>query len=265
MPTPLESKFARLKESGEAALIVYVTAGDPGLDQLVPILECLSEAGADVIEIGIPFSDPIADGPVIQASSQRSLDRGTTPAMILEELAKFKSPVPLVAMGYYNTFLRPGLDAFTNQLQAAGVSGVIVCDTIPEEASDWVNVCRSKQIDTIFLAAPTSTDQRLNAVADLATGFVYAVARTGVTGARTEVEGGPMELISKLKSRTEKPVCLGFGISHPDQVASAATVADGVVVGSSLVTKLATEWNGGAGRQAIFDYVKGLKAATKRQ
>lgn len=259
----LAAKFAALRERGEKALVLFVTAGDPHLDELPAILTCLVEAGADVLELGIPFSDPIADGPTIQASSQRALDRGVTPSAVLEKLAQAQIPVPVVLMGYYNPILRLGLDGFAAKAQAAGADGVIVSDLIPEEGDPWRAACAAHELDPVFLAAPTSTDARLDAVCAASRGFVYAVSRTGVTGAANEVPAQVGELVGRIKSRTDTPVCVGFGISRPEHVRNVCAVADGAVVGSWLVEYLATRWDGGAGAADLRHAVASLKAATR--
>ena len=259
----LAEQFAALKSRNEAALILCVTAGDPDLAELPAILETLQAAGADAIEIGIPFTDPIADGPTIQASSQRALDRGVTPDAVLEALGKATLTVPVVLMGYMNPVLRMGYDAFCQRAKAAGASAVIMCDLIPEEGADWMAAAERNTIDTVFLAAPTSTPDRLDLVAQSSRGFVYAVSRTGVTG-KGSGEQDPEALVSALQARTEVPVCVGFGVRTPEDVARISRYADGAIVGSSLVDILAAGWQGGAGREAVSDYVRGLKAATRR-
>lgn len=262
MPT-LAHTFDALRTNGEKALVLYVTAGDPSLDDLPAICDALVEGGADVIEIGVPFSDPIADGPTIQASSQRALDRGTRPGAVLDSLSRGGCGVPVVLMGYYNTMLRPGLANFAGRAKSSGVSGAIVCDIIPEEAGDWVAEARRAGLDTVFLASPTSTAERLQAVAAHSTGFVYAVSRTGVTGATQQAGAEVARLVGDLKGMTSVPVCVGFGISTPQHVADVCRVADGAVIGSWLVDYLATNWDGGRGRAALVDAVKSLKSATR--
>lgn len=240
--------------------MAFVTAGDPSLAELPGVLEALIKGGADLIEVGMPFSDPIADGPVIQASSQRALDRGVTPRSVLEMLAQGKSTrgdVPVVLMGYYNPILKWGLDEFAKAAKAVGVSGVIVCDLIPEEAGDWLHACSTHGLDSIFLAAPTSTDQRLDAVCKASTGFVYAVSRTGVTGNESNLPPDVRGLVERIKVRAAVPVCVGFGISQPEHVATVCAVADGAVVGSFFVQLLAS------GRLSeLADQVRNLKNAT---
>lgn len=258
----LSQRFAALHEQGDKALVCYFTAGDPSLEDLPDIVATLEEAGADVIEIGMPFSDPIADGPTIQASTQRALDRGVTPIAVLEAIAKTKTSLPLVMMGYTNPVYHWGFERFAKAAREAGLSGSILSDLTPEEADGWIKASRAHGLDTIFLAAPTSTDARLDAVCAKSSGFVYAVSRTGVTSAGIEVPPEVKGLVERIKGRTELPVCVGFGISKPEHVRMVCEVADGAVVGSWLVDLLAKEWNGGEGRAAIRDAVAKLKAAT---
>jgi len=259
----ISQTFERLRGAGEKALIAYVTAGDPSLDELPSILDALEEAGVDLIEVGIPFSDPIADGPTIQASTQRALERGVTPGAVFEALAKRKGNVPVLVMGYYNPVLRRGLVEFAEMMAAARVSGSIISDLTPEEANPWVQASQNAGLDTVFLAAPTSTDERLDVVCAKSTGFVYAVSRTGVTGAGSEVPPDVVNLVAKIKARTERPVCVGFGISRPEHVRMVCSVADGAVVGSFIVDLLAKSWDGGAGREKLISAVRELKDATR--
>lgn len=260
----LNATFTNLRSRNEAALIVFVTAGDPSLADFPGILEALVEGGADVIEIGLPFSDPIADGPVIQASSQRALDRGVTPGQVLESLGQHPLPVPIVLMGYYNPILRAGLAKFAQRAKAAGAAGTIVSDLTPEEAGPWVSASKAHGLDTVFLAAPTSTDERIRAVAQQASGFVYAVSRTGVTGSHQAAPPDVGSLVARIKQHTSIPVCVGFGISQPEHVQAIAQVADGAVVGSWLVNWLAEHWNGGSGASDLIRAIKRLKEATRR-
>jgi tryptophan synthase alpha chain len=257
----IQSRFEELRAKGEKALVLFVTAGDQPLADLPAILETLAEGGADLIEIGIPFSDPFGEGPTIQASSQRSLDNGTTPLGILEAISKFNSPVPLVTMGYYNTYLRTGLDKIGARTAEVGVSGAIISDLVPDEGDDWGASAKKYGLDTIYLVAPTSTEQRINEVCDRTTGFVYAVSRTGVTGAQSEAPPEVKDLVSRIKQRTQLPVCVGFGISRPEHVRMVCEVADGAVVGSFLVDLLHKEWP--QGRAKILEAVRALKAATR--
>lgn len=261
--TALAQKFADLRARGEKALVLFVTAGDPPLKELPAILEALAEGGADVIEVGIPFSDPFGEGPTIQASSGRALDAGTTPRRILDALHRASLDVPLVTMGYYNPVLRHGLRRFAQESAAAGVSGTIVSDLVPDEADEWCAASESAGIDTIFLVAPTSTDSRIRDVAQRSTGFVYVVSRTGVTGAESAVPVDIAALVTRVRAITDRPVCVGFGISTPEHVRLVCKVADGAVVGSALVGKLHREWDGGKGRDGIVAFVRELKSATR--
>jgi tryptophan synthase alpha chain len=255
--------FGRLRERDEGALVLFVTAGDPSLAQLPAILETLATAGADVIEVGLPFSDPIADGPVIQASSQRALDRGTRTADVLAVLRGFDL-VPVVLMGYMNPMTRRGLGRFAQEAADAGVAGTIVCDLTPDDAGDWLAASQIAGLDTVFLAAPTSTDERLDRVCGAATGFVYAVSRTGVTGAGHEAWGEARALAGRIRARTELPVCVGFGVSGPADVREVCSFSDGAIIGSRLVTLLAERWDDGKGRDEIAAWVREAKAATRR-
>ena len=269
----LSQKFEDLRSRNERALVLFVTAGDPAgssalvggetgfpISQLPAILDALAEGGADVIEVGIPFSDPIADGPTIQASSQRALERGTTLDHVLEDVRGFDR-TPLVLMGYYNTLLRRGLSRAATDIATSGASGTIISDLTPEEAQDWISASHSNGLENIFLAAPTSTDARLDIVCGSSSGFVYALSRTGVTGAQNQASDAST-LVGRIRSRTTLPVCVGFGISKPEHVRTVCSFADGAVIGSWLVDWLAKNWEGGAGRNALIEAVRGLKSAT---
>ncbi len=258
----LAEKFASLRGRHEKALVLFFTAGDQPLDQLPDIISALEEGGADVVEVGIPFSDPFGEGPTIQASSQRALDNGTTPTSILEAISKARPSIPVVTMGYYNPVLRTGLDNFAKQSFASGVTGTIISDLVPDESEDWCKASEAAGIETIFLAAPTSTPARIEEVAKRSTGFIYIVSRTGVTGAENSIPLDVTGLVNRVKSLTDKPVCVGFGISKPEHVKMVCSVADGAVVGSFLVNLLHNEWKDGAGRTAIVEAVRNLKSAT---
>jgi tryptophan synthase alpha chain len=258
----LADKFASLRARGEKALVLFFTAGDQPLEQLPAIIAALEEGGADVIEVGIPFSDPFGEGPIIQASSQRALDHGATPTSILAAIAQSHAKVPIVTMGYYNPVLRTGLDNFATRSFASGVTGTIVSDLVPDESDDWCKASADAGIETIFLAAPTSSPQRIEEVAKRSTGFVYIVSRTGVTGSENQVPTDVAGLVNRVKALTQKPACVGFGISKPEHVRMVCAVADGAVVGSYLVNLLHDEWNDGAGRAKIVRAVRELKDAT---
>jgi tryptophan synthase alpha chain len=262
----LSTRFAALRERNERALIAYVTAGDPSAAQTVEVVKTLADAGVDAVELGLPFSDPLADGPSIQASSQRSLDHGMTAVGTLEiarAIRAARPDLPLVVMTYYNPILRYGLERYAADAVAAGVDGHIVTDLTPEEADRWIGISRSAWLDTIFLLAPTSTHERIQVVCGLATGFVYCVSRTGVTGARSDVPADLTEVVSTIKASTELPVCVGFGVSQPEHVRSISAFADGVVVGSALVDLIHTHREDADLPARVYDFAASLKAATR--
>ena len=215
--TRIGRRFATLAREGRKAFIAFVTAGDPSLERTIEVALGLEDAGVDVLELGVPFSDPLADGPVIQRASDRALKRGTRLASVLDAVRRIRarSELPLLLFSYVNPLLRYGLDRLAADAAAAGVDGVLVTDLPPEEGGEWIACARRAGIDTVFLAAPTSPEARLKRVADCSRGFVYAVSRTGVTGERDALSGDAAGLVSRLKALTGTPVALGFGISTP--------------------------------------------------
>jgi tryptophan synthase alpha chain len=229
--------FARRRANGRAAFVPFLTAGDPSLDRTVEAAVELEKAGADVLELGVPFSDPLADGPVIQRASERALARGVTLEAVLGVVRRIRqqSELPLLLFSYFNPLLQRGLDRLAREAAEAGVDGVLVTDLPPEEAEGWLAAARGADLDTVFLAAPTSPPERLRRVAEASRGFVYAISRTGVTGERRALSDEAAPLVERLRGLTDVPVALGFGLSTPEQVAEAGKVADGVVVGSALV------------------------------
>jgi tryptophan synthase alpha chain len=229
--------FDRLKAEGRAALIAYLTAGDPTPEQTPSLVAALERGGVDLIELGVPFSDPIADGPVIQRGADRALKAGTTVKKVLDIASKIRatSQIPLLLFTYLNPVLRYGLDKLASDAKTAGIDGCLLTDLSVEEAGPYVTAMKSAAIDTVFLAAPTSTHTRLKLVAEYSTGFVYLVSRTGVTGERSSLSNSLASLIDQVRSVTTLPVAAGFGISTPQQAAQVAQMADGVVVGSALV------------------------------
>ncbi len=264
--TRLSQRFAELKARGEKALVCFVTAGDPSFERTADIVVALGQAGADAVEIGIPFSDPLADGPSIQASSQRALTGGMTTRKTLDVVRQIRrqdDALPLILMTYYNPLLRYGLDEYAQAAQDAGADAHIVTDLTPEEAGDWKRISQAHDLDTVFLLAPTSTQARIQTVAQLSSGFVYCVSRTGVTGARQDVPAELTNVVAQIKAHTSLPVCVGFGISQPDHVAKISAFADGVVVGSSLVDLIHHQRDQDALLPKIRDYVASLKAATR--
>jgi tryptophan synthase alpha chain len=234
------SKFHELRRAGRKALIAYITAGDPDLDTSARLMVELERGGADIIELGVPFSDPMADGPVIQRAVQRALKRGVRLDCCLE-LAKEvrrKSDVPILLFSYYNPLLAFGLDRLSQRLADAGIDGVLVTDLVPEEACNFIERMRDSQIDTVFLVAPTSTDERIKLIAESSTGFIYAISRTGVTGVSRSLSEAVAGLVSRIRRFTDLPVAVGFGISTSEQVAQVWRHADGAVIGSRIVAEI---------------------------
>lgn len=245
------ARFARRRAEGRSAFVAFLTAGDPSLERTLRAAAELEAAGADVLELGVPFSDPLADGPVIQRASERALARGVTLAGVLECVRAIRrgSELPLLLFSYFNPLLQYGLERLARDASAAGVDGVLVTDLPPEEAGEWIEAARGRDLDTVFLASPTSPAERLERVAGASRGFVYAVSRTGVTGERSSLSGEARPLVERLRALTDVPVALGFGLSTPEQVKDAAAVADGVVVGSALVRFLEEHPDGDLGAQ----------------
>ena len=261
--------FTRAAREGRAALVVFVEAGDPTLDVTLRLLPALVEAGADVIELGVPFSDPIADGPAIQRAGERALAAGASLAGILDLVARARSgglDAPIVLFGYANPVLAMGEAAFASRAAEAGVDGALVTDLPPEEGLAFASTLRATRLDPVFLLAPTSPPRRIKTVGRLSRGFVYVVSRPGVTGVRADVPEGLEDLVARVRAGVGRlPVAVGFGISTPAQVAAVARLADGVVVGSAVV--LAMEGAVTAGRDpvaAAAQLVRGLAAATGR-
>lgn len=233
----IDRAFRLLERTGGKAFIPYITAGDPDMQTTGKIVLALERAGADIVELGVPFSDPLADGPVIQAASHRALLNGASlkKALSMVERLRLKTEMPLIFMTYYNVILQYGVADFMASCHEAGVDGVIVPDLPYDEAGELIALGKKHNVSTIFLAAPTSTTQRLSKIAEKSTGFIYYVSLTGVTGTRRKL---PLEVVSNvrmLKSMTNKPVAVGFGISNLSQARHVAKVADGVIVGSAIV------------------------------
>ncbi len=266
MPQRLDDTFARLRNAREGALVTFITAGDPSPKGTPALVAALASAGADVVELGIPYSDPLADGPSIQASSQRALDKGVTPDTVLGMIRDIRAltPVPLVLMTSYNLALRYGLERFAQVFTQAGADGAILTDLPPEEAGPWKSAADAQGMATVFLVAPTSTPERIALIAQSTTGFVYCVSRTGVTGARTELPAELKDLLARIKGATEKPVCVGFGISQPAHVRQVVENADGAVIGSALVDFLHASADNPDQAAELTRLVASWKEATRR-
>jgi len=236
-----DATFSRLKQQGKKALIPFITAGDPSPKHTVPLMHTLVEAGADVIELGVPFSDPMADGPTIQRASERALAHGTSLAMVLEMVAEFRrknADTPVVLMGYANPIEAMGVESFADRASRAGADGVLVVDYPPEESADFAEKLHAKGLAPIYLLAPTSADERVAQVAKLARGFVYYVSLKGVTGAANLDTAEVERNVAKLKNVMPLPVGVGFGIRDADSARAVAAFADAVVIGSRLVQEI---------------------------
>ncbi|MGH7773086.1 MAG: tryptophan synthase subunit alpha [Candidatus Binatia bacterium] len=233
----IDDKFSVLRRQGKAALIPFVTAGDPDIETTLEILRVLERSGADCIEVGVPFSDPMADGPTIQRSSERALRNGISLPEILEMVREFRrgSEVPLILFGYYNPFFRYGLKFFTREARAAGVDGILCVDLPPEESGELERWTHTQGLDIIFLLAPTSDAERIRLVARRGQGFVYYVSVTGVTGARKRFEEPLKSQVARVRRYTSLPIGVGFGISTPQQAAWIASFADAAVVASAMI------------------------------
>jgi len=257
----IEERFAHLRASGQKGLVTYVTAGDPDLDRSAQIIQRLDRAGADVLEIGVPFSDPLADGPVIQRATERALAAGTTLTNVLAMLNSLRASVsaPIVIFSYANPILRMGLDRFVADAQAAGVDGVLTLDMPPEEGETFRAAFKGAGIDTIFLLSPTTTVERIRRASELGSGFLYGISRLGVTGVRDTVDDSARELAVRIKSETSLPLALGFGISRPEHVRAIGQWADAAVVGSALVKVIAEHGQAPGLLDEVERYVRWLR------
>ena len=261
----LDATFARLKAAQEGALVTFITAGDPSIEGTPALAAALAASGADIVELGIPYSDPLADGPSIQRSTQRALDAGVTPDTVLQMVRDIRThtEVPIVLMTSYNLALKYGLERFAHIFAEAGADGAILTDLPPEEAAPWKAAAEKHGIATIFLIAPTSTPERIALIAKNTTGFIYCVSRTGVTGTRSELPPELQALLSRIRSASDKPICVGFGVSRPEHVNQVIKNAEGAVIGSALVDFL-HETAGHPGQVEELDVlVRSWKAATR--
>lgn len=254
-PTRISKRFAELRNSGELGIIAYITAGDPSLDASHRFVLALAGAGADVIELGVPFSDPLADGPTIQRASERALKAGTTLVGVLDLVRRVResSQVPIVLFGYYNPVFQMGLEKFAAAAASAGADGVLITDLTPEESNGYRHVLGAHHLDTIFLGAPTSTDERLEKIAACSSGFLYLISRTGVTGAKDALPDDLPKLVRRARAVTKLPLAVGFGISLPGHVSVLGGLADAAVVGSALVSEIERAVLAGGGAAASID------------
>jgi tryptophan synthase alpha chain len=272
--TRITRRFAELRDSGEMGIVAYITAGDPSFAATLKFVLAMAEAGADVIELGVPFSDPLADGPTIQRASERALKNGATLARVIDlvcEIRKANSPaseVPIVLFSYYNPVFQMGLEKFAATASAAGADGVLITDLTPEESDEYRCILAAHHLDTVFLGAPTSTAERLEKIAACSSGFLYLISRTGVTGVKDALPDDLPALLRRARSVTQLPVAVGFGISLPGHVSVLGGLADAAVVGSALVSeieKATTAKPNAAGiaaaAAALTDRIRSLKDA----
>ena len=267
MPTTIAATrigqlFERCANEKRKAFVAYLTAGDPNREATVPLVRALERGGADLIELGVPFSDPIADGPVIQRASERALQAGTTLERILEMVREIRreSEIPLLLFSYLNPVLHYGYDRLGREAAAAGVDGILLIDLSVEEAEAPVQQLRSHGLDTVFLGAPTSSDRRLELVGKHSSGFIYLVSRTGVTGEQSSLSAHAIPLIERMRRHTDLPLAVGFGISQPEHVAEVARFADGVVVGSAIVKTIEANLGSGNVPSAVEAFTRKLTA-----
>ena len=276
-PSRITQRFAELRESAEMGIVAYITAGDPSFSATLKFVIAMAGAGADVIELGVPFSDPLADGPTIQRASERALKNGATLARVIDlirEIRRAKSPaneVPIVLFSYYNPVFQMGLEKFAAAASAAGADGVLITDLTPEESEDYRRIMTAHHLDTVFLGAPTSTDERLQKIAACSSGFLYLISRTGVTGAKDALADELPALLRRARSVTQLPIAVGFGISLPGHVSVLGGLADAAVVGSALVSEIETatannssETGIAAASTALADRIHSLKAAARQ-
>ena len=264
-PNRIEKCFATLRAAGEMGIVAYITAGDPSIDATLDFVLALEEAGTDVIELGVPFSDPLADGPTIQRASERALKSGASLPKILELVSRIRksSQIPLVLFSYYNPILQMGLETFAAAASGAGADGVLATDLSPEESVEYRRILATYHLDTIFLCAPTSTDERLASIAECSSGFVYLVSRTGVTGAKDTLPDDLPVLLRRLRNFTKLPIAVGFGISLPGHVTLLGGLADAAVVGASLVAEIEHAKTPQQAANALRDRLRILKEAAR--
>ena len=258
----IESTFATLKKEDRKAFVAYITAGDPNLSRTVELVIEFDRRGVDIVELGVPFSDPVADGPVNQEAAMRALAAGTTLGGILEAVREIRktSDIPIIFFTYVNNLLAYGIEQFADDAVAAGVDGALVLDLPPEEAGEYKRLMDARGLATVFLVSPITLPDRIEIIVKQASGFVYYVSQMGVTGERDRTAGNLADRIGEIRARTTLPVVIGFGISRPEHVAVAATHADGVVVGSSIVRHIAEQGDSPGLAAAVGEYVATLTA-----
>lgn len=262
----IDQTFKRLKQKSRSALIPFAVAGDPDLAATEALVWQMVQAGADIIELGVPYSDPLADGPTIQAASQRALSRGVNLKAVLNLAKNFKGKtIPLVIMTYFNPVYHYGLKAFAAECRECGIAGVVIPDLPPEEGEPWIEEARKAGVDTIFLTAPTSSSERIRRVSKVCRGYIYHVSVTGVTGVRGKLSADLEPAVRRIREISKKPVAVGFGISTPEQAKEVSRFADGIIVGSAIVKIM----EGGAGKEDIVrqvgSFITSLAAACHKK
>jgi tryptophan synthase alpha chain len=264
--TPLAASFSRARAEDRAALVGYLPAGYPTVDDAIGALRAMVQAGVDVVEVGLPYSDPLMDGPTIQQAVDAALRRGTTTADVLRTVESVAATgVPAVVMSYWNPIGRYGAGRFAVDLASAGGAGVITPDLIPDEADEWLPAAREHGLDTVFLVAPSSTDERIALTVEACRGFVYAASTMGVTGARASVSAAAATLVNRVRAITELPVAVGLGVSSAEQAAVVAGFADGVIVGSAFVRRLLDAADPASGATACAGLAAELAGGVRRQ
>jgi tryptophan synthase alpha chain len=263
--TRISRKFHALSEVGELGLVAYITAGDPSLDATEKIVLAAADSGADVIELGVPFSDPVADGPTIQRASERALASGTTLAGVLDMVRRIraKSEVPIVLFSYFNPMLQMGLSKFAKTAAQAGADGVLATDLTPEEAGEYREALDANGLNAIFLVAPTTTDERLVTIAAASSGFLYLISRNGITGAQDMLPTDLPALVRRVRKSTTLPIAVGFGIAQPTHVTVLGGIADAAVVGSALMSEVEKAGGPDAAAAAVAAKISALKKAAR--
>ena len=264
----IQEAFARAKGENRAAFVAYVCAGDPDFDTSIEVCRALLSNGVDILELGVPFSDPLADGLTNQLAAQRALESGMTASRVFELVRRVRefSNAPIVFYTYYNLVFANGIDAYVRAASAAGVDGILTLDLPPEEGNEVMAACKAHGVETVFIIAPTSPDERISKIAGATTGFIYYVSREGVTGVRDHVAGNIPQAVARIRAKTKLPMVVGFGISTRAQVAEIAAHADGVVVGSALVNCVRDHLGDRAGiSRAIAARAADLSAGVKRR
>ncbi len=261
----IESRFAELKKEGRKAFVAYITAGDPSLAGTVELVREFDRRGVDIVELGVPFSDPVADGAVNQEAAMRALAQGVTVGDILESVCEIRRSceIPIIFFAYYNTILSYGLESFVEDAAEAGLDGALVLDLPPEEASDYKRLMDGAGLSTIFLISPVTSDERIEIIAPQATGFIYYVSQMGVTGERAGLADDIERNLAAIRARSDTPVVIGFGISSPEHVAQAASFADGVVVGSAIVRRVGEFGGEKDSAERVGSFVESLTAALR--